>query len=115
MGKIFHVIVHAYSKWPEVLIMNSTTSQGTMEALRTLLSRYGLREQLVSDNGPQFTSSKLVHFMRANGINHITSAPYHPSSNSQVERFVQTPKRFLTASERVGRSLPHCLAELIPS
>ena len=117
-GKIFLVIVDAHSKWPEVmLIMNSTKSLSTMEALRTLLSHYGLPEQLVSDNGPQFTSSEIVHFMQANGTQHISSAPYHPSSNGQVERFVQMLKRSLRTSKGDGRSLPHHLAEflLIPT
>ena len=97
MGKMFLVIVDAYSMWPEVLIMNSTTSQKTIEALRNMFSRYGLPEQLVSDNGPQFASSEFAHFMPANGIKHIRSVPYRPSSNGQVERLVQTLKRSLRA------------------
>ena len=46
-------------KWPEVVVMNSTTSHSTTEALRTLFGCYGLPKQLVSDNGSQaslFTS-----------------------------------------------------------
>ena len=84
-----------------------------MEALRSLLSRYGLPEQLVSTNRPQFTCSEFIHFMWANRIKHIRSAPYHPSSNGQVERFVQTLKRSLRASEGDSRSLPHRLAEFL--
>ena len=81
-----------------------------MEALRILLCHYGLPEQLDSDNRAQFISSEFVYFMQANGIKHIRSAPYHPSSNGQVERFVQTLKRSLRASEGDGRSLFHRLA-----
>ena len=54
LGKMFLVVVDAHSKWPEVLIAKSTTTDSTMEALRTLFGRYGLPKQLVSDNGPQF-------------------------------------------------------------
>ena len=43
--------------------------------------------------------------MRANGIKHIQSAPYHPSSNGVAERFVQTFKRALKAGEKDGGSL----------
>ena len=95
------VVVDAHSKWPEVLIASSTTSHSTMEALRTLFGRYGLPQQLVLDNGPQFVSS----FLSTNGVKHIRNAPYHSSSNGQAERFVQILKRSLKASEKDGRSL----------
>ena len=63
------------------------------EALRTLFGCYGLVEQLVFVNGPQFTSSDFIHCMHSNGIKHIRSPQYHPSSNGQVERFAQMLKR----------------------
>ena len=113
LGKMFLVVVDAHSKWPEVLIANSTTSHSTMEALRTLFGRYGLPQQLVSDNGPQFVSSEFSHFLSTNGVKHIRNAPYHPSSNGQAERFVQTLKRSLKASEKDGRSLSHRLSEFL--
>ena len=51
------IVVDAYSKWPKVIIMPSTTSEKTIDVLRTMFAQYGLPEHLVSDNGPQFTSS----------------------------------------------------------
>ena len=36
LGKMFLAVVDARSKWPEVLIMKSTTSQSKIEALRTI-------------------------------------------------------------------------------
>ena len=114
LGKMFFVVVDAHSKWPEVAIMpTSSTSQKTIYILWSLFARYGLPEQLVSDNGPQFTSNEFEQFARANGIRHIKSAPYHPASNGQVERFIRTMKRSLRASERDGRSLQHNLAEFL--
>ena len=83
----------AHSKWPEVVQMSTTTAPKTIEVLQVVFSRNGLPEQLVSDNGPQFTSNDFAHFMKANSIKHIRSAPYHPSSNGLTERFVQTFKR----------------------
>ena len=96
----FFVVVDVHSKWSEVLVMNSTTSQSTIEALRTLFGHYGLPKQLVSDNGSQFISSEFVHFLRSNGVKHIRSAPYHPLSNGQGERFVQTMKKIFESQQR---------------
>ena len=94
---MFLVVVDAHSKWPEVLIARSTTSESTMQALHTLFGLYGLHKQLVYDNWPQFTSSKFIQFLHANKIKHIRSVSYHPLhvSSGQTERFIQTLKRSL--------------------
>ena len=77
--------------------MSSTTSQKTIDVLRSLFARYGIPEQLVSDNGPQFTSEEFSQFMQPNGIKHIRTASYHPASNGLAERFVQTFKQSVKA------------------
>ena len=86
------VIVDAHSKWPEVVLMSSSTSQATIRALRQLFATYGLPQQLVSDNGPQFSSVEFATFLTRNGVKHIRSSPYHPSTNGLAERFVHTLK-----------------------
>ena len=112
-GKMFFIIVDAHSKWPEVITMTSTTTLHTVEALRSIFSRYGLPDQLVSDNGPQFTSGEFAQFLRQHGIKHILSAPYHPSSNGLAERFVQTFKRAMRAGEKDGLPLSQRLTEFL--
>ena len=91
-GTTYLVVVDAYSKFPEVVKMTSTTSTATVNALRDIFSRYGLPEIMVSDNGPQFIASEFQQFCRKNGIMHRTSAAYKPSTNGQAERVVQILK-----------------------
>ena len=88
-GKMFFIVVDSHSKWTEVIMMPSTTSQSTIEALQSIFAHYGLPEQLVSDNGPQFISEEFSHFVQEKGIKHVLCAPYDPSSNGLAERFVQ--------------------------
>ena len=64
--------------------MTQTTTTKTVELLRQLFASYGLPEQVVSDNGPQFVSEEFRQFMRGNGIRHIRCAPCHPASNGLV-------------------------------
>ena len=89
----FLVIVDAHSKWIEVVKMNSTTATATIQALRTTFSRFGIPQSIVSDNGPQFTSSEFAEFCHLNGIRHVRVPPYHPSSNGLAEHAVQTFKK----------------------
>lgn len=99
---MFLVIVDAHSKWLEAAVMNSTSSEKTIEELRSVFSCFGIPQQLVSDNGLQLVSEEFQSFLRVNGIQHIRSAPYHPSINGLAERFVQTLKKALKTSQGKG-------------
>ena len=92
VNKMFLVVVDSHSKWLEEEIMPSVNSESTIETLRNMFARYGVPMQLVSDNGPQFTSREFADCMKQNGIKHTLVAPYHPRSNGQAERSVQTFK-----------------------
>ena len=105
LNKHFLVLVDAHSKWPEVIPMTTTTSSATIRELRRLFAAYGLPEQLVSDNGPQFVSDEFQEFLKKNRVKHLRSAPYHPSTNGLAERFVGTLKRALRASAFSGMTL----------
>ena len=104
-GRMYLVVIDAHSKWPEVFSMSSTTTEHTIDALRQLFSRYGLPDQLVSDNGPQFTSKEFAMFLKQNGVKHTLTAPYHPVSNGLAERFVRTLKRGIISSRSGNWSL----------
>ena len=111
--KMFMLVVDSHSKWPEIIEMPSTTSSKTIEELRKLFSAYGLPEQIVTDNGPQFIAEEFTLFLRQNGIKHLKSAPYHPSSNGAVERLVQSFKKSLRSSESDGRTVSHRLSSFL--
>ena len=92
-GHMWLIVIDAYSKWPEVVPMKATTATRTIGKLRTIFACWGLPEQILTDNGPQFTSEEFQKFMLSNGIKHSKTAPYHPQSNGAAERFVQTFKQ----------------------
>ena len=87
LQRMHFIVVDSHSKWPEVIEMASTSTESTIAELRKLFASYGLPQQVVSDNGPQFTAYEFQTFLRQNGVKHIRSAPYHPASNGQAERF----------------------------
>ena len=55
-GKVWLILIDAYSKWPEVHAMTETTSEATIQQLRKIFAVHGLPEQLITDNGPQLVS-----------------------------------------------------------
>ena len=61
---MFLIVVDAHSRWPEVIEMKSTTLTATIQEPRKLFASYGLPLQLVSDNGPQFTSAEFSAFLK---------------------------------------------------
>ena len=73
-----------------------------MNAIRTIFSRGGIPHTFISDIGPQFKSQEFKDFL---GVLHKPTSPYHPSSNGQAERFVQTIKQALKAMASSGESL----------
>ena len=83
-GKMLLEVTDAHSKWPEVVVVTSTTAARTMEALRELLACFGIPRQLVSNNGPQFISREFASFLDRMGVKHIKTAPYHPASNDRL-------------------------------
>jgi len=54
---------------------------------------------MVSDNGTQFKSEQFRQFCKNNGIRQNTSSVYHPRSNGEAERFVQTFKNSMKKSK----------------
>ena len=112
-GKMLLIVVDAHSKWPEAQSMSTTTATHTIKALREMFARYGIPQQLVSDNGPQFISEQFAEFMAVNGIKHIRTAPYHPSSNGAAERLVQTIKRGIRTGLKSGISVDQALQAVL--
>ena len=94
-GQALLIVNDSYSKWLEAIPVKSTTRTNTINKLRLLFAYVGLPEEIVSDNGPQFSSHEFKDFTRQNGIKHTLVPPYHPQSNGFAERGVQIVKKAL--------------------
>lgn len=84
--------------------------------LRETISRYGLVDILVSDNGRQFISSEFQNCLSIHGINHILTAPGYYSTNDQAENFIKTFKKSILASSNQNNdaSLDQILSQYDP-
>lgn len=99
------ILVDAYSKYLEVIPVKTISSSNIIRILEEIFGRLGNCETIVSDNGTQFTSKLFEEFCAINNITHLRTAPYHPQSNGQAERFVDTVKRALKKMSPDGKNI----------
>jgi hypothetical protein len=101
-GKFYFIIIDSFSKFPVVYVTNTPNTSTTISKLAECFSMFGDPVKLVTDNATYFKSAKFEEFCLKNGIEHITTPAFHPQSNGQVERFVDTLKRALKKMEGEG-------------
>ena len=67
------------------------TSEQAAELFKRYVFRYhGMPKRIISDRGPQFTANFWKEVWRLTGTSLSFTAPYHPQSNSQTERYNRT-------------------------
>jgi len=63
-----------------------------MVAMKSVFSRHGIPQEVISDNGPQYDSTEMKKFASSYGF---TSSPYYSQGNGLAERMVKTVKSLL--------------------
>ena len=94
-GKDYLIIVDYLSNFWEIDRLRDTTATTVIKTMKTHIARYGIPSTVVSDKGPQFTSSQFERFAVDYDFEHNTSDPYHHQSNGKVESAVKTAKNIL--------------------
>ena len=89
------MVMDYYSRFIEILSLVGTTSLVVIQKLKSVFVRWGIPEQLVSDNGTQFKSAWFEDFTAKYGFRHTTSSPHHHQANGAAESGVRISKRIL--------------------
>ena len=74
---------------------------------------YGIPDEIVSNNGPQFVSSKFQAYTTRNNICHTKSSPIYPQSNGLAKRTVQTAKKLLKKAKYEKKDPNMALLDLL--
>jgi hypothetical protein len=85
----------SFSKWPEAKPLKDKTAIGVADFLYELLTRYGVAEVIISDQGREFVNQINEELFRLTGTDHRISSAYHPQTNGLDERMNQTIKTSL--------------------
>ena len=111
-NRLYLLVCDYFNKFPFVFQAKSTNFANIKEQLEELFSLEGTPEEIMSDNGPPFSSKEFNSFLSGLGIKHTTSSPNYPQSNDFIERQIQTVKRLMEKANSTGRSFQEALTSL---
>jgi len=87
-------IIDCFFKYAWLLPITQKKAEKVLELLGPFLKE-NTPKVLQSDNGSKFTNAQMKELLEDLHIKHITSLPYKPSSNGQVEQFNRTIKAMI--------------------
>ena len=93
------LIVDYYSRYIEISKLNGQSSSQVITQTKSIFARHGIPQEVVSDNGPPYSSFEYKQFATNYGFTHTTSSPRYPQSNGEAERAVKTVKSLLKKSD----------------
>lgn len=112
-GKRFVLVICDYAtRYPEAVALKSIDAAIIAEELVKVFARVGIPEEVLTDQGSNFTSKLLAELYNMLHVHIIRTSPYHPQTDGLVERFNGTLKMMLrkTAAQEGkdwDKLLPH--------
>ena len=98
-GQQYLLLTDQYSRFPIIRRLTSTTSSAIINTLKSIFAEHGIPLQLVTDNGPQYSSAEFHGFMTTYGVEHMTTSSMYPQSDESAERMVHTVENILKKCE----------------
>lgn len=80
------------------------TSKAVIKALKEIFARLGIQDEVVSDNGPKFSSAEFEVSTKTWSFSQVTSSPTHGQSDGKVQSAVKTVKRPFKKCQESGHS-----------
>lgn len=89
-------MIDKFSRWVEAVPLQNISAKSCAQAfLMNWVSRFGIPETLVSDQGTQFESALFNELLSFLGITRMRTTAYHPQTNGAIERSHRTIKNAL--------------------
>jgi transposase InsO family protein len=79
------IVVDKFTKWIEVKPTISITLVNAVEFIKEIMYRFGIPNNIIIDNGTQFTTREFKNFCVDSCIKINYASVSHPQSNDQVE------------------------------
>ena len=98
-GKWFLVVIDYYSKYLEFAHLPKLDSKTVVSRLATIFARFGVPDEVYTDNGTQLVSEEMKVFAHAYDFKLTTRSPAYPQSNGLAEAAVKIAKKILRTPE----------------
>ena len=99
------VVIDYFTKWPEAFpVPNQEAATVAQVLVDGFFCRFGLPDELHSDQGRNFESALFQECCRLLGIRKTRTTPLHPESDGMVERFNRTLVQEMAKRCRHGQS-----------
>ena len=102
--------VDFYSDYFELDLLKDTTAETVINATKSHFARHGIAD-MVTDNGPQYSSEQFATFPREWEFQHTTSSPLHSQSNGKSESAVKIAKNLVKKAKRDNKDVQMSLLE----
>ena len=95
-GQEYILVLCDYAtRFPEAFPLRSIKTPKIISSLVQFFSRVGIPDEIITDQGTNFTSKLMKQLHQQLGITGIRTTPYHPQTDGLVERFNSTLKSML--------------------
>ena len=111
-------IMCASTRFPEAIPLRNIKTKIIVKALVKFFTFVGLPKSVQSDQGSNFMSGIFQQVIHELGITQYKSLPYHPKSQSALERFHQTLKNMIRSycfdtEKKIGMRASICCCSLL--
>ena len=84
--RYLYVAIDKFTKWAEVETIRTIPTGSAVKFIKGLVSRFGVPNRIITDNGLQFTSNLFKSYCANLGTQICYASVAHPRSNGQAER-----------------------------
>lgn len=75
------------TRYPEAVALSTIDTETIADELIKIFSRVGLPDEILTDQGSNFTSQLMMDICHCLSVKKLRTTPYHPMCNGLVERF----------------------------
>jgi len=112
-GEYIFAIVDYYSRYFDADIVTSVTSADIIQSCNKIFTTHGYPLSWKTDNGKQLTSQEFEAYLDEHGIKHLTSPPFWPQANGEIERQNKTMLKAMRIATAEGRDWKFELYKLL--